>query len=543
MLPFAQIARLGASACLLGTLVCAPLSAEASDSALPSPAGSALGREAAPALPEPAAPAADTVSALVRDASRLLPEPARGILDPQPAPSPGAPAAPAPASQPGTTAQATPPGGARGRRGGGSSPVERRRAPTGRQDTSPGRQLSRERDGTRAAAGASAGPRSEQHLGSSQQARGEGDQPLARVTDVVNKLPESVKVLIAALAVCAILFGGYSLLAGLRGRRLGREREQLLRDSGALHGALLPSVPERVGPLSVSVAYRPADGPAAGGDFYDVFPLDEERVAMIVGDVSGHGRTALARATLMHYTLRAYLEAGLPPRLVLQLAGQVRQGDGEGEFATAVVAVYHSARGTLTYACAGHPPPVVLGLTRHKAVTACSSPPVGFGLPTGLRQTTLALPPGSVACFYTDGVIEARVGTELLGEDRLAERMDELGPAATAPKLLDWAASEAGRARDDMAACVIRPLVGSSQAPQVVEELEVRSDAAQSPEPFLAACGIAAEEAEFGARSARQAALAPEGAILRVITTGDERKIEVVPADVERLPSRLAMAV
>lgn len=207
-----------------------------------------------------------------------------------------------------------------------------------------------------------------------------------------------------------LLARAVSLLGGARGRRLARERSMLVEDARFLERALLPEVPERVGPLLASAAYRPADGPGAGGDFYDVFELDSHRVAAIVGDVSGHGRAALERATLMHYTLRAYLETGLSPRLVLELADEVRAGDSEGHFATAVIAVCDAGQSTLTYACAGHPPPIVLGPLPHEPVTVCSSPPIGLGMPTALRQSTIALPAGSTACLYTDGVVEARSG-------------------------------------------------------------------------------------------------------------------------------------
>ena len=259
----------------------------------------------------------------------------------------------------------------------------------------------------------------------------------------------------------ALLARAVALLGG-RGRRLARERSMLVEDARFLERALIPEVPERVGPLSASVAYRPADGPGAGGDFYDVFPLDSGRVAAIVGDVSGHGRAALERATLMHYTLRAYLETGLPPRSVIELADKVRAGGSEGLFATAVIAIYDAGQATLTYACAGHPPPIVLGTVAHEPVTVCASPPIGLGMPTALRQSTIALPAGSTACLYTDGVVEARSGDSLLGRERLAELVEEFGSRATAAELLDRVAIEAGGTPDDMAACFIRPLKGTS---------------------------------------------------------------------------------
>ena len=104
----------------------------------------------------------------------------------------------------------------------------------------------------------------------------------------------------------------------------------------------------------------------------------------------------------------------------------------DGEFATAVIAVHDPAQGTLTYASAGHPAPLVAGPARPEAIVAASSPPVGMGLRTGVRQTVLPLPPGSVVCLYTDGLAEARTERGVLGRPRLGDILADMGRDATA---------------------------------------------------------------------------------------------------------------
>ena len=157
------------------------------------------------------------------------------------------------------------------------------------------------------------------------------------------------------------------------------------------------------------MAYRPSEGPAAGGDFYDAFELPGARVAILLGDVSGHGPEALERTNAIRAGLHAYLEAGMSPREALASIGGRASAESNGRLTTVVVAVHDPVAGTLTYSAAGHPPPILTGPGAHEPLTVASSPPIGVGR-TGLRETSVPLPTGSVACLFTDGLLEARVG-------------------------------------------------------------------------------------------------------------------------------------
>jgi serine phosphatase RsbU (regulator of sigma subunit) len=312
------------------------------------------------------------------------------------------------------------------------------------------------------------------------------------ITKIVGVVPLAVWIAGGALLAIALALAAGSRLLAKRARRLERQRGELLADVGLLQGALMPVPPAGPGPVSASVAYRPADGPAAGGDFYDVFALEDGRLATIVGDVSGHGREALPHTALVRFTLRAYLEAGLSPREALRTAGAVLERQLEGALVSAVLATYQPRERTLVYACAGHPPPIVLGTRELAPVGASSSPPLGTGLPTGTRQTVLSLPGAAQVCFHTDGVTDARVGQDLYGSQRLAAALASLGPAASAPALLDRVAEQTDARPDDMAACLLSLQGGPAQPVTLVQELELWSDetARERAERFLLACGL-----------------------------------------------------
>jgi hypothetical protein len=361
--------------------------------------------------------------------------------------------------------------------------------------------------------------------------------PIIRaVPHFVHEVPAALKFALAVSGVLALLLGLASLLTTIRNRSLDRQRRDLLQEVGLLQSALLPPVPDRVGGLRTSVAYRPADGPGAGGDFYDVLPLPGGRVGFILGDVSGHGRGALARTAFMRYTLRAYLEAGLEPRVALQVAGRVIDENLGGDFATVLLAVHDPETGSLTYATAGHPAPLVVGPQPHDPVTAGSSPPIGVGVRTGLRQTTVPLVSGSIAAMFTDGLLEARTEGGLLGRDRLAELLEELGEDATARGLIQAVGSVSRVMSDDIAAVVIQPTNAATAGLFRTEQLELTARELETgiAERFLEACGVAPSDLESALYDARMISDRFGGVILHVVF-GNRLRVEVLPRNVESI--------
>jgi Stage II sporulation protein E (SpoIIE) len=288
-------------------------------------------------------------------------------------------------------------------------------------------------------------------------------------------VPDWSKPIILSLLLVSVGFGARAWSTSLRARRLERAQQTLEADIDAMQSALVPEIPSRIGELDITVAYRPADGPAAGGDFYDVLELERGRVAIILGDVSGHGRAALAQAARMRYTVRAYIEAGLDPRNALKLAARAIGSSPDGMFTTVVVAVHDPRSESLTYSTAGHPAPLITGETSHEPITSYPSPPLGWGVPCGCRQTTIPFPKTARACFFSDGLPEAPTEDGLLGRSGLEAIFGELAPGQPAKGLLQAVQDRAVKIRDDMAACIVTARAGSAGplTDDVREELEL----------------------------------------------------------------------
>ncbi|HEX5619005.1 MAG TPA: PP2C family protein-serine/threonine phosphatase [Solirubrobacteraceae bacterium] len=272
------------------------------------------------------------------------------------------------------------------------------------------------------------------------------------VIDLVEALPAAILWSILGIAAVALALAGRAYGLGRQRTALVEQRGILLDDIGLLSQALLPPVPELDG-LAVSAAYRPADGPAAGGDFYDVFALDDHRVGVLLGDVSGHGRDSVTLAALARYTLRTLLAAGHRPGAALAEADRLLEREMRPRFATVIAAVYDRRTTRLTYAKAGHAPPIVVGAP-HDPDAETPACPIGVGVGSEWPEYHVDLADGVSVCLVTDGFEEARRDGARLGRAEV-ERLVAAHERPDAACLLDDLGTLADQVCDDTAAVVV----------------------------------------------------------------------------------------
>ncbi|MFF1356145.1 SpoIIE family protein phosphatase [Streptomyces sp. NPDC058297] len=246
-------------------------------------------------------------------------------------------------------------------------------------------------------------------------------------------------------------------------RRFTREHSMAV----TLQRSLLPGALPEQSALQVAHRYLPAEA-GVGGDWFDLIPLPGARVALVVGDVVGHGVRAAATMGQLRTAVHNFSSLDLTPdELLSHLDEQVaridadvaRDGDGAGiAGATCLYAIYDAVTGRVTMASSGHPGPAVVrpdGTVTFLDVPV--SPPLGLGASMPMETLELLLPEGSRLVLYTDGLIEDRhrdfdTGTELL-RAALTSGVDRT-PEETCADVLD--AVLPGRPDDDVALMVAR---------------------------------------------------------------------------------------
>ena len=271
-----------------------------------------------------------------------------------------------------------------------------------------------------------------------------GTTELARLADTLNLMAESIEQRDEALWTA-----------------LERER----RIATALQRRMLPDVPTRIGDIELGTGYYPAREEAElGGDFYGVTSLGEQRVGLLIADVSGKGLSAAVHTAMVKYTLEGLAREDPSPASVLtrvnRVLGTRTDPEEQDTFVTVFFGVLDISSGLLRYANAGHPAPVrrtMLGET-----TDLGGPtglPLGIDCSAGYEEKTITLANGDSILLYTDGVLEARREGELFGPERLVDLVstDDRTPgqlvAAVYSAICDFAG---GQLQDDVALLAVR---------------------------------------------------------------------------------------
>lgn len=254
-------------------------------------------------------------------------------------------------------------------------------------------------------------------------------------------------------------------------QRAESEREELLDTctevSQAFQKALLPPALPEIAGVEIGAEYVAVGaGLEVGGDFYDVFAIENDGWAFVIGDVAGKGPEAASLTSFARYTIRAAAMRLKRPHLVLGALNEEirRQTSGERLF-TAVYGELEPGSGgdgaIIRISCAGHPSPVILRSGGEVEWLSGTGMILGEFEDPKLASEEFALRPGDAVVFYTDGVTEARNEAGAFFEmDSLVGVVGECA-GLSAPQIADEIKSKAlafqnGIARDDIAVLVLR---------------------------------------------------------------------------------------
>ena len=215
-----------------------------------------------------------------------------------------------------------------------------------------------------------------------------------------------------------------------RTERLQKERILHEQDEArVIQSALLPSSDPTLAGYKIEGSCLQVR--AVGGDWYDYVSLDQHRIGIVLGDVCGKGMAAALLMSATRSIVRRNIAAGVGPAEVLrQVNSSLRDDFPPGRFVTLIYAVLDGEQHTVTFASAGHLPP----LLHRRGCSSCIETDAGFPLgifDSEFSEATVAMAPGSTVLFYTDGIVEtADPGGNEYGIDRLSAALDGENPCA-----------------------------------------------------------------------------------------------------------------
>jgi phosphoserine phosphatase RsbU/P len=204
----------------------------------------------------------------------------------------------------------------------------------------------------------------------------------------------------------------------------------------ALQRSLLPAALPVTEGAEMAVRYVPGVG-AVGGDWYDVFTLPTGELGVVIGDVTGSGLSAAVIMGRMRSALRAYaLETSDPAEVLARLDRKIQHFE-PGALATVLYAVLDTGLDRMRICAAGHYPPVIAAPAQPAHLADIPAGLLIGAAPDAQRQAaTLKIAPGTLVCFYTDGLIERRGQTIDHGLAQLCQAVTAQPPEAACAEVM-----------------------------------------------------------------------------------------------------------
>ena len=254
----------------------------------------------------------------------------------------------------------------------------------------------------------------------------------------------------------ALFVAGQAALA-IDNARLYQQQKDF---ADTMQRSLLPRGLPEVEGLEVGAVYESSAQVDVGGDVYDFLTLPDGKLAVVLGDASGHGVAASADMALAKFVFRSLVRLYPDPGDLLTQANEVALGElTSGAFVTMVCLTVDPSTGHTWAASAGHPPIRVLSADGTIAALAPGGLALGVEADQEYEQDDTTLTPGAALCLYTDGLIEVRRDGEQYGVDRLDAALAagrELPAQQLAEHVVADARRFAGEPGDDYAVVVIR---------------------------------------------------------------------------------------
>jgi serine phosphatase RsbU (regulator of sigma subunit) len=253
-----------------------------------------------------------------------------------------------------------------------------------------------------------------------------------------------------------------SSIAGQAALALDNARlyQQQKEFTDSMQRSLLPRSRPQAERLDVGAVYASSARMDVGGDVYDFLELGDGRLAVVLGDVTGHGIDAAADMAMAKFVFRSLAREHSEPGDFLAAANEiVLEEIGDGKFITLLYLTVDGREGRLACASAGHPPPRIVRAGGAPEPLAVKGLALGIAGSQHYEVQRIQLEPGDAAVLYTDGLLEARRDGELYGEERLDAALAAnagLPAEELANLLVEDCRAFAGDLGDDCAVVVVK---------------------------------------------------------------------------------------